>query len=106
MDFDNQSMTLEEAITIIREIDPNAEETNSRRAETLILQAVHQGAEVKFPTDIMNAADVVPVVRCKDCVYYDTVGCTDGFGWCEGTMVNTGTHDNFFCAEGKKKEEA
>ncbi len=52
------------------------------------------------------AADVVPVVRCKDCVYYNTVGCSDGFGWCEGTMVYTSTHDNFFCAEGEKKEEA
>lgn len=52
------------------------------------------------------SADVVPVVRCKYCVYYDTVGCSDGFGWCEGTMVNTSTHDNFFCAEGKKKEDA
>lgn len=52
------------------------------------------------------AADAVPVVRCKYCVYYDTVGCSDGFGWCEGTMVNTSTHDNFFCAEGKKKENA
>lgn len=51
VDFDNQSMTLEEAITIIREIDPSAEETNSRRAETLILQAVHDGANVEFPSD-------------------------------------------------------
>ena len=51
VDFDNQNMTLEEAITIIREIDPIAEETNSRRAETLILQAVHDGANVEFPSD-------------------------------------------------------
>lgn len=67
-------------------------------------QCLLEGVKLKL-RDI-PAADVVPVVRCKDCVYYDTVGCTDGFGWCEGTMVNTGTHDNFFCAEGKKKEEA
>ena len=48
-------------------------------------------------------ADVVEVVRCKDCVYYNTTGCAVGFGWCEGVMVSKGTSDDFFCAEGKQK---
>ena len=47
-------MTLQEAIAVIREIEPSVEETNSRRAETLILQAIHDGAEIKFPTDIIS----------------------------------------------------
>lgn len=51
MDFDKPNMTLAEAIAVIREIEPKAEETNSRRAETLILQAIHDGAEVKYPAD-------------------------------------------------------
>ena len=50
----------------------------------------------------LQAADVRPVVLCKDCVYYNTTGCADGFGWCEGVMVSKGTSDDFFCAEGKQ----
>ena len=59
-----------------------------------------------FPCDDYLSADVVPVVRCKDCVYYDTGGFPDGLGWCEVATINTVTHDNFFCAEGKKKGSA
>lgn len=55
----------------------------------------------KKPGDKMD--DVRPVVLCRDCVYYNTTGCADGFGWCEGVMVGKGTSDDFFCAEGKQK---
>lgn len=123
MDFDNQSMTLEEAITIIREIDPSAEETNSRRAETLILQAVHDGANVEFPSDNISfsifavdvkkrinaipAADVAPVVRCKDCKWCHA-------GYCEkyDDLIPFGCAnkpwEDWFCADGAKmdKEDA
>lgn len=51
VDYDKPDMTLELAMEIIRDIDPSAEETNTRRAETLILQAIHDGAEVTFPSD-------------------------------------------------------
>ena len=51
----------------------------------------------------LPAANVRPVVLCRDCVYYNTTGCADGFGWCEGVMVSKGTSDDFFCAEGKQK---
>lgn len=56
--------------------------------------------------EIVNSipsADVRPVVLCRDCVYYNTVGCADGFGWCEGVMASKGTSDDFFCAKGKQK---
>ena len=41
--------------------------------------------------------DAVPVVRCKDCKHYNTIGCSKGFGWCEN--IGRGTSDNFYCAE-------
>ena len=46
--------------------------------------------------------DAVPVVRCKDCKHYNTTGCSKSFGWCEN--MGTGTSDNFYCANGAKKE--
>ena len=50
------------------------------------------------------AADVRPVVLCKDCKYsYDSVG-----GWCcsHGICVDCIVHENFFCADGVKREES
>jgi hypothetical protein len=44
--------------------------------------------------------DAVPVVRCKDCKHYNTIGCSKGFGWCEN--IDRGTSDNFYCANGKQ----
>ena len=44
--------------------------------------------------------DAVPVVRCKDCKHYNTIGCAKGFGWCEN--IDRGTSDNFYCANGKQ----
>lgn len=56
MEFDKNGMTLEEAVAIIKEIEPQHERTNSGTAEDVILQAVHN-------------SDIVPVVRCRDCVF-------------------------------------
>ena len=44
--------------------------------------------------------DPMPVVRCKDCKHYNTIGCSKGFGWCEN--IDRGTSDNFYCANGKQ----
>ncbi len=44
--------------------------------------------------------DAVPVVRCKDCKHYNTIGCSKGFGWCEN--IDRGTSDNFYCANGNQ----
>jgi hypothetical protein len=30
-----------------------------------------------------STIDAAPVVRCKDCKHYNTIGCSKGFGWCE-----------------------
>ena len=44
------------------------------------------------------AADVVPVVRCKDCKHHNK----PGLGWCEVHLDRENMDD--FCAYGKRKE--
>ena len=51
--------------------------------------------------DIEDAptVDAVPVIRCKDCVRYKIFG--DGYcPWIEQEV-----EEDFFCADGKRKEE-
>jgi hypothetical protein len=50
--------------------------------------------------DELPTIDAMPVVRCKDCKHYNTIGCSKGFGWCEN--IDRGTSDNFYCANGKQ----
>ena len=50
--------------------------------------------------DTAPEIDAVPVVRCKDCKYYNTIGCSKGFGWCES--MDRGVSDDFYCANGKQ----
>ena len=56
--------------------------------------------EVKLTLDAIPAADVVPVVRCKDCKHYDD-------GWCH-RVHNPAQYskipDDWFCADGEKRE--
>jgi len=59
------------------------------------MYVIWQGYVMDAPT-----IDAVPVVRCKDCKHYDTIGCSKGFGWCE--KMDIGTSDNFYCANGKR----
>jgi hypothetical protein len=42
----------------------------------------------------------VPVVRCRECEYYNITGCSKGFGWCEN--MDMGVSDDFYCANGAK----
>ena len=53
----------------------------------------------------MPKADVVDVVRCKDCVYWDGMGYK---GLCEAPMnglVREYTDDDSFCSYGERKEQ-
>lgn len=45
-------------------------------------------------------ADAVPVVRCKECEYYNITCCSSGTGWCEN--MDMGVSDDFYCANGAK----
>ena len=47
-----------------------------------------------------STADVVEVVRCKDCKYYNIANCADGFGWCE--EMDCGKTDYFYCSFAEK----
>ena len=52
----------------------------------------------------LPAADVAPVVRCKDCIYtrklYGRLVCK--YGTCSGCILR----EDFFCANGERKEGA
>ena len=50
----------------------------------------------------LPAADVAPVVRCRDCKYsYEGI---DGLTCSHGVCVDCEVPPNFYCAEGKRKE--
>ena len=59
--------------------------------------------DVKHDIENFPAADVAPVVRCKDCKYSyeDISGLTCAYGPPVGCIVQ----DNFYCANGEKEEE-
>jgi hypothetical protein len=64
-------------------------------------RAIRRAAKIvaDFP-----AANVRPVVLCRDCVYsYDSVG-----GWCcsHGICVDCIVREDFFCADCEKREES
>lgn len=49
--------------------------------------------------DTLPAADVAPVVRCKDCIYGESDGVLDGYRWCSRFDNIVGEND--FCSFGK-----
>lgn len=52
--------------------------------------------------DSIPAADVAPVVRCKDCDYsYEDI---DGLVCSCGVCVDCEVPPDFYCADGKRKE--
>ena len=71
------------------------------KADTLI-----EGKEAFFCVanwiDKLPDANIVKVVRCKNCQQHNTNSCADGFGWCE--HFNVGTADEHFCSYGTPKE--
>lgn len=53
------------------------------------------------PKVIEEAADVVEVVRCKDCVYH---GEFNESGWCTCESTGAGTHKDGFCSDGERRK--
>lgn len=56
--------------------------------------------------DSIPAADVVPVVRCKDCKWYSELVCGEGEllgsqGWCNEVMARP-MPSNGFCSFGER----
>lgn len=50
----------------------------------------------------MPTADVVEVVRCKDCGHWHGIGFAENAGWCE--KKECGTLYNDFCSYGERKD--
>lgn len=80
-------------------------------ADALLVSAYHlpysyNGAAWLQVINDAQTADVVPVVRCKECEHYNTTGfpaLNPGTGWCD--KMDRGTHDDFYCSYGAKMED-
>lgn len=46
--------------------------------------------------------EYVKVVRCKDCVSFNTAGCDSGFGWCE--MISAVRMLDHYCNYGVRRD--
>lgn len=53
--------------------------------------------------ETQDPADVVEVVRCKDCVHHHTNESKPMYVWCE--MVDGLLSQNWFCADGERRED-
>jgi hypothetical protein len=56
--------------------------------------------ELRMILKYVPTIDAVPVVRCKECEYYNITCCSSGTGWCEN--MDMGVSDDFYCANGAK----
>lgn len=73
-----------------------------RLTKVEVTEKIPTMAHAKRAIADMPAADVVPVVRCKDCKhsYEDIDGLTCSHGICVDCIVR----EDFFCADGVKRE--
>lgn len=56
----------------------------------------------------LESADVVEVVRCKDCKWWEARSCNSFIGRCENPLnglVSEYTDDEDFCSYGERKEQ-
>lgn len=49
--------------------------------------------------------DLIPVVRCKDCRWYDN-GSNESDAWMYCTLERINTYNEFYCAHGEKRSDA
>lgn len=55
--------------------------------------------------DSIPAADVAPIICCRDCRFWSKNYPEDGYGWCSNYVAGTAERsENFFCAVGVGKE--
>lgn len=68
--------------------------------------AAHDGPPGKARTLIMNAptVDAVPVVRCKDCSYWDTTYSCNEVHKC--VIHQEWFKPNYYCAEGERRDNS
>ena len=65
----------------------------------------YEGEKVTAAWNRRAKPDAAPVVRCKECEHYNATGfpaLNPGTGWCD--KMDRGTHDDFYCSCGERKE--
>lgn len=56
---------------------------------------------------VSPTVDAVQVVRCKDCKHFKKPLSPDMWGWCKKvSMDNKATVEDWFCADGERKDDA
>lgn len=70
------------------DIDYGIKKASIRRSELRISQ--------------VQQVDAVEIVRCKDCKH---LGENDGYYFCNAIGISFGDKPNWFCADGKRKEQ-
>lgn len=98
-------MTVEEAIAIIRRKTsiPDSGEAfeDIEKAYDMAIEALEKQISKKHEAiQDEPAADVAPVVRCKDCEHWGTRKA-DGYGFC--CIWGTSVEGNAFCSSGVKR---
>jgi hypothetical protein len=63
---------------------------------------IYGGCELSDFIFSIPSADVVPVVRCKDCRYFEDMRHYTGLGWC--TDVGDTRSKDWYCADGERRE--
>ena len=58
----------------------------------------------EYCIEYKNEADVVEVVRCKDCTHRNTPDCYLWYGSVGDTDYFIGTSDDFYCSYGERSE--
>lgn len=98
-------MTKEE---LIQKLHESAEEIDERVTYNGCYEELY-GYMFDDIADMVKDSDLVEVVRCKDCRYWETVVKNAEYGLCRGQdMFNNGWQTrerNFYCADGERKNE-
>ena len=63
----------------------------------------HQIDDAAEALQLVPAADVVEVVRCRECIYYEYDAEIDAYV-CTGVMAYSTTSDDWYCASGIYKD--
>ena len=70
----------------------------------VVINSNDEVAYIREDVERLPAADVRPVVLCKDCKYAERVCMPDGRVWCNENLFSRLDED--FCSRGEKREES
>lgn len=82
------------------------EQTVSMYATSAECRAARHGANLAlFALDDIPTADVVEVVRCKDCIYYKANSCFNRQWDFESSTEIPMVRENDFCSYGERRDD-